>query len=319
MSDPTIAVVIPTYNRAAFLGPAVASIRAQSRRCTEIVIVDDGSTDDTARVVDRLGSGIRYVRQRNAGPAVARNRGIRETQADLIAFLDTDDRWLPKKLELQVEVMRRHPTVALVSADMAIEDDLGTLLTPSNFEKRGLRSFFEELSGQPIPHAPRRLLEVNFVNTSTALIRRDVLHALSGFDDRLRYGEDLELWLRIAARHDIACLPSVQEIRVEHATNVTKSIEPMLLDYVRRAEIVREWAAGTMPAWGKTPERYLSESLNDLGYWYFSEERLGDAKKAFERSLRSCVTGRALLYGASASMPLSLIRAVRAMKSRSPI
>jgi glycosyltransferase involved in cell wall biosynthesis len=313
--EPTVSVVIPTYNRAAFLGPAVASIREQTLPCNEIVIVDDGSTDDTEAVVATLGPGIRYVRQSNAGPAVARNRGIRETQTDLVGFLDTDDRWLPEKLALQVEVMKRHPSVALVCADMAIEDDSGKQLVDSNFEKRGMKRLFEDLDGKPIPDAPRRLLEINFVNTSTTLIRRDVLVALNSFDDRLRYGEDLELWLRIAAKHDLACLPSVQEIRVEHATNVTKSIEPMLLDYVRRAEIVGEWASGLLPAWGTTAADYLADSLNDLGYWYFSQDRLVDARRALWRSFRTRPTARALGYGTASWLPPWLIAAIRALKA----
>lgn len=315
VTAPTVSVIIPTYNRAAFLGAAVESVRAQSWPDVEIVIVDDGSTDDTEAVVSALGAGIRYIKQRNAGPAVARNRGIHETQADLIAFLDTDDRWLPEKLALQVDILQRYPSVALVCADMSVENDQGMMQVQSNFDRRGLKRFFDQLCGRPIPHAPQRLLEINFVNTSTVLVRREVLQALNAFDARLRYGEDLELWLRIAARHDIACVPSVQEIRVEHATNVTKSIEPMLLDYVRRAEIVREWAADLMHTWGTSAEVYLADSLNDLGYWYFSQSRLIEARRVFVRSLQTRTTARGLIYGAASCLPRSLIHAIRFVKS----
>ncbi|MDE2083006.1 MAG: glycosyltransferase family 2 protein, partial [Burkholderiales bacterium] len=277
----SVSVVIPTYNRAAFLPAAVASIRAQSRACDEIVIVDDGSRDDTREVVARLGAGVRYLPQANAGPAAARNRGIEAARGTLVAFLDTDDRWLPQKIERQLALFSREPALALVAADMAIEDNASGQHVASNFARRGLKACFDELDGRPVPQAPQRLLKLNFINTSTVLARREVLQALGGFDTRLRYGEDLELWLRIAARHPIACEPSVQEIRVEHASNVTKSVEPMLLGYVRMAEVIREWAREPMVGWGLSADRYVADALVELGYWYFSQQRWPEARAAF--------------------------------------
>jgi hypothetical protein len=182
-----------------------------------------------------------------------------------------------------------------------------------------MQASFADLDGKPVPNAPRRLLQVNFVNTSTVLVRRHVLLALNGFDARLRYGEDLELWIRIAARHQVACVPTVQEVRVEHSTNVTKSIEPMLVGYVAMSEIIREWAGNQMMMWGVDANRYVAESLTDLGYWYFAQDHLMEARRTLWRSLLEYPTLRALLYLAASVLPTSLIDLVRALKSpRSP-
>lgn len=316
MSDPTlVSVVIPTYNRAQFLPAAIASIRAQTHACGEIIIVDDGSTDDTAAVVEQIGADVRYVRQDNAGPAAARNRGISEARGDVIAFLDTDDRWLPTKTERQLAVLSKHPEVALVGADMAVEDSLGRELLSSNFAHRGLLPMFEHLAGSPVPNAPGQLLAVNFINTSTVMIRREALEAERGFDPRLRYGEDLELWLRIAARRGgVACVPSVEEIRVEHASNVTKSVEPMLIGYVRMAEVIREWAEPAMPQWGWSARQYLAACTAELGYFYFSRGRHAEARRAFARSFRSSASLRTAAYLAAACLPPKAVTALRRAK-----
>jgi glycosyltransferase involved in cell wall biosynthesis len=316
MRDPTISVVIPTYNRARFLPAAVASVRAQSYPCNEVLIVDDGSTDDTTEVVAGLGPEVRLIRQANAGPAAARNRGIHEAGGDLVAFLDTDDRWLPGKLAAQVELFRREPALGLVCADMAIENAAGVRLVDSNFVQRGLQQGFAALNGRPVPDAPRRLLELNFVNTSTVVARRQLLTDLGGFDTRLRYGEDLELWLRIAARHPIACVASVQEVRVEHDSNVTRSVEPMLLGYVKMAEAIREWAGAEMTRWGMDADRYVANCTADLGYWYFSNDRMSDARKAMAASFRQAPNMRSLVYLAGSLLPGPLRRFVRRIKAR---
>src|SRR5689334_2160139 len=102
MLKQSVSVVIPTYNRAELVGEAIDSVLGQSRPPLEVIVVDDGSTDDTADVVGRYGARVVYLRQPNCGPATARNVGVARARGDLIALLDSDDRWLPRKLELQV-------------------------------------------------------------------------------------------------------------------------------------------------------------------------------------------------------------------------
>jgi len=112
---PLISAIIPTYNSSVFLPMAVASIRAQSVAVAAIIIVDDGSTDDTREVIHGLDAKVVYIRQLNGGPAAARNRGIAAAESELIAFLDADDTWTESKLERQLATLARHPELALVA------------------------------------------------------------------------------------------------------------------------------------------------------------------------------------------------------------
>ena len=109
-----ISVIIPVYNGEAFLAEAVASVQEQSLAPNEIIIVDDGSEDGTVAVIESLGPEIRSIRQTNAGPAAARNRGLEMASGDFISFIDADDLWLPGKLKSQAQRLNGDPTIQLV-------------------------------------------------------------------------------------------------------------------------------------------------------------------------------------------------------------
>jgi glycosyltransferase involved in cell wall biosynthesis len=122
MLNTRISVVIPTYNSAAYLPAAIDSAFNQTLPPFEIVVIDDGSIDNTVEVLKPYEVRIRYIFQENKGPAAARNRGIAEANGDLIAFLDSDDVWLPEKLELQVPVLTENPKIGLVHSDFFLLD-----------------------------------------------------------------------------------------------------------------------------------------------------------------------------------------------------
>src|SRR5258707_1975884 len=113
---PRVSAIVTAYNGAAYVADAIESILAQTRPVDEIVVVDDGSTDNTAEIVESYRAfGVRCIRQENRGLPGARNRGVRETTGDLVAFLDCDDTWLPDKNDLQVDYLTAHPEAAMVS------------------------------------------------------------------------------------------------------------------------------------------------------------------------------------------------------------
>ena len=183
---PRVTVVIPTWNRAAVVVEAIDSVLQQSYRDFEIVVCDDGSTDDTAARIAAFGPPVRYRRQAHAGhPGSPRNLGIEAARGELIAFLDDDDLWEPDKLARQVELVDRE----------------GLDLVYTNRRFRFGDGAPSALAVTPAPASPDRLLDVvlegQFPTLCTALVRRTLLRAVEGFDETLATGEDLDLWLRL--------------------------------------------------------------------------------------------------------------------------
>lgn len=311
-----ISVIIPAYNAEAFIAGAIESIRCQDVAVDKILVVDDGSRDHTAEVVASLGQGITLLRQENSGPSAARNLGLAHARGDLIAFLDADDRWTPDKLGVQLAALERHPELGLVASDMAEVDSEGNLLVPSVLDKHGLLGEFQALDGAPVPRAVAKLVEKNFIPTGTVLARRAVFEAAGGFKNHIRYGEDLELWARIAARYPIACLAQVHLLRTQHANNTTKSTGPMLRDLVEVMRSLSSECRDALIEQHTPPARPLAKAWGDLGYWCFDNYEMSEARKAMFSSFKCAPSTRAMVYGLASCLPKSLVQAARSLKQK---
>ena len=186
-----VSVIIPTYNRSDRVPAAVASVLGQSFREREVLVVDDGSSDGTAEALEAFRGRIRVLRHdRNRGVSAARNTGIRASTAPLVAFLDSDDRWLPGKLEAQVRFFRDHPeAVACQTREIWVRR--GRRVNPA---RRHLKP-----SGDVFLPSLRRCL----VSPSAVMLRRTLLEEVGLFDETLPVCEDYDLWLRIGCRHPI--------------------------------------------------------------------------------------------------------------------
>jgi len=196
-SGSRVSAIITAYNGAAFVADAIESILAQTRPVDEIVVVDDGSTDNTAEIVEFYRAfGVRCIRQENRGLPRARNRGILETTGDLIAFLDCDDAWLPDKNALQVDYLAAHPEAAIVSGHAWWWD-------PTT-DRRWI-----ERMGARRSKLPREIMVYNCVgNASGTLIRRRIFEEVGLFDPAQIWAEDWELWMRVASRGEIGFIDS---------------------------------------------------------------------------------------------------------------
>ncbi len=182
-ADPEIDVVIPTFNRREMLAAAIESVLGQTYPNFNCLVVDDGSTDGTAELVRGYGDRVVCLRQENRGPAAARNRGIQAGRAGLIAFLDSDDRWDTRKLEIQRSAMERDPKV-LISHTQEIWYRRGEVLPQRKRHAKPSGDIF------------LRALEMCVVSMSTVMVRRNLFSRAGGFDEGLPCCEDYDFWLR---------------------------------------------------------------------------------------------------------------------------
>jgi len=195
-----VSIIIPAYNAASFIGDSVRSALTQTYPNKEIVVVDDGSTDDTRAILEEyIKSGqIKYFYQENKGPAAARNLGIKNSSGEFIAFLDADDVWLPEKLKKQIDLFK-NPKVGLVYSDMEFFGD-----------KFPFKKYSEMTKGFYRGEAMRELIKRNFIPISSVVLRREVFEMAGYFNEdfkRFPIGEDYELWLRVARVFEVDFIP----------------------------------------------------------------------------------------------------------------
>ena len=215
--SPTVSVVIPAYNSAWCVDQAIDSVLAQTYRDYEIIVVDDGSTDTTRDVVQRYGNAVRLISKPNGGMSSARNRGISEARGRYIAFLDSDDRWLPTKLACQVELLETHPDVVFCAAVATLEDPEGTRLG----EWGCCRSAEADLENVFANHSAVA------GGASAVLARTEAVCAEHGFDESLGGAEDTDLWIRLAARGRYVCIDEPLLIVLRRPGSVSRNLDAM--------------------------------------------------------------------------------------------
>ena len=215
LTSPLITVIIPTFNRARYVVTAVESALAQTYTNYEIIVVDDGSTDDTQQVLDRLAGQITYLYKANEGTAAAaRNFAMRRASGEYIALLDSDDLWLPHKLEAQMAFLQTHPEVGLVSGQVGIIDSSGTLLEPGPrypWQKAGPVRLEDIILRSPL-HA------------STLLVKRSLMNEALPFDPRFRICEDWHLCLTVAAQAPVGFIEEVVTYLRTHDSTSTYAL-----------------------------------------------------------------------------------------------
>lgn len=217
-----ISIIIPTHNRRAFLAEAITAALGQRGVDKEVIVVDDGSTDGTAALLESFGTAVRHVLQPHRGVSAARNRGIRMAGGEWLAFLDSDDLWLEDKLLRQQEFMARHPELRICQTDEVWLRN-GQRLNPRRYHRKPRGDCFA------------LLLERCLVSPSAVMLHRELLAEVGLFDETLPACEDYDLWLRIGCRHPLGLLDEALVIkRGGHPDQLSASL-PALDQYRIRA------------------------------------------------------------------------------------
>ena len=192
-SSPKVSVIVATYNRRDYVQEAINSVLEQTYPNFEIIVVDDGSSDDTDKILSKYGTRIHYKYQKNQGESVARNQGVASATGEYIAFLDDDDLWLPEKLARQVEILDENPDIGLVATQGFLIDQHSNLI-PDRYafpkHSTGLVELPEIILNSPI-------------GPSSSIVRRSVLAKIGAFDPLLKYGEDWDFVIRTGVHFSI--------------------------------------------------------------------------------------------------------------------
>ncbi|WP_142124358.1 glycosyltransferase [Pseudoxanthomonas sp. 3HH-4] len=234
--DIEVSVIIPTYNRRDLLPRAIDSVLAQTRRVDEIIVVDDGSTDGTADMLQaRYGERVKHVWQSNAGVSAARNHGLRLARGRYLALLDSDDEWLPEKTALQVAFLESRPDFGMVVCDVERIDG----------DYRHIDVFHRREVIRENGWALRWLLHNPALIPASVMLRRQVVDQLGGFDETLRTAEDLEFHLRVARHWPIGVVEQalVRAMRGHEGLSAASSTYD---DYVRVVEAAVASARGSL-------------------------------------------------------------------------
>jgi len=287
-------VIVPCYNVEHCVGRALDSVVRQTHQDFSIYAVDDGCTDNTLQVLETYAPRCMVISQVHAGPAAARNRAIRESVSPFVAFIDADDEWLPDKLERQLALLRRNESLGMVCSHCLICE-------AGSKENR-------HIGVDDVPHNGRlfkHLVRNCFVFTPSVIVRRRCLQEIGLFNEALPVSEDFNLWLRIAARWDIAITPAVFAIvnKRPGSLSLTISSEERLRSGVAALEHVRS-SCSTLSA---VEQHALRLALAERIYFYGSHLLSTGAQSVSRQHLSSALKLQSTHWRALAKLTLSYL------------
>jgi len=271
-----VSVILPCYNGVQWIGQAIESVLNQTFKDFELLVIDDGSTDNSKEIVSSYlcDERVRYIYQENRGFSGAINRGIRESKGDLIGFIGQDDLWLPNKLELQTKYLSKHGDVDLIHSSYFAIDPQGQIMGIRNMEIPNVSS-------------KRELIETlflwNFIGFETVLVKRKCFDEVGFFDERMVGFSDHDMWLRIAGKFNIVytSLPLVK--KREHTLQLSKTqAEKVLRDeflLVRKARYQYPFLEKVVP-------KKLASLYYSLGTVMLQKGNNEKAKKYFFKAFK---------------------------------
>jgi glycosyltransferase involved in cell wall biosynthesis len=281
-----VSVVIPAYNYARFLGETIQSVLDQTFRDFELIVVDDGSTDNTMEVVSSFKDNrIQYIYQENGGLSSARNTGIKASKGEYIAFLDSDDIWLPENLELKVKLLDSHPDAGLVCSDAYFFDNnTGANLGRSWHDPKRSHHRFD-----PVRATRQPLMEILrwgfFIGPCATIVRRQVFIAVGYFDESISPHEDWDLFVRIVQHFSIEIIDmQLLKVRV-HSTSLSKNQEKMYQGAIATInKVVRNGSLSGSEL--RLLKKHLALAHSRYGRWALLSGKIAEARKALIAGIR---------------------------------
>jgi len=295
MSDlPLVSVIMPAFNRADYITEALESVLGQDYPHKELVVIDDGSTDNTIEIVKSFGNRVRLMQQRNSGPAAARNRGIGAAAGKYVAFIDSDDVWLPGKLTAQVGYLEANPDVSVVHAELVPwsrgADGVFQRSSLPEIEPVKATIAVDPSSSGWIYH---RLLLAPMVNMSSMVVRRSLFEEIGLFDVSLLRGEDYEFTLRASRVTRIEMLDCVAVVYRRHSEQSIKHFPSINYELKAVGLALERWGlCGPDGACADADQvdRRLAESSFNFAYYHFWNGNPWVAFRSFLNSLRRVPT-----------------------------
>ncbi len=289
---PKISIIIPTYNCAAYIPEAVDSVLKQSYQDFEIIIVDDGSTDNTSQVLERYGSkaSIKYIYQENKGPGAARNAGMKLSEGEYICFLDADDEFKSDSLKLRQEFLDQHEDVMMVFTDYGLKKTedacIKRYLVDNEFLEYFKDSFmirsdkgivfndkFTDLFYSFSPHP---------ISTITVMMKRSVIGSVGYFKTDTSVGEDRDYWIRIADNYKIGYIDEATAVYNNYRSFLTKDVERYCRERIRSLQ--------NTPNQGTSRKKMVHMNISDtyfqLGYYFYKKNNRRSAVKCFISGLK---------------------------------
>jgi len=269
-----VSVVIPAYNADPWIAETLDSVLEQTFRDFEVIVVDDGSTDQTPELAASYGDQIRYLHKENGGTPSARNAGIRAARGSYIAFVDADDLWRPEKLEIQMQLFHDDPDLAWVySSAILFEEQVNQLLYRVN---QGMKMYAGDIL--------RPLLLSSFICSATPVIRRDVFDTVGYFEESFPHSDEWDMWLRIAAKYEVGF---VDQPLAKHRIHANSKIGRMNFEFCYRARLtVVENAVSRNPdRLSDLRERAIASVCTGMGQWMLKRKDPVAARKMFARAI----------------------------------
>lgn len=272
---PRVSVIVPTYNRTHLIGETIRSVLNQSFRTIELIVMDDGSTDNTKEIISGFGDSVRYFHQENKGRSIARNEGFKAARGEYICFLDSDDLLAPRKLERQVALLNAKGQLGFVYCDYQFIDQTGgSLPKPQIYAKHPLQRGW----------IFRHLLYFDFIPLPTILIRRQCLEEEGLFDRLMGHAEDFDWLLRLSKRYETDYIPEPLCLIRTHSGNTSMTA---IADATIEVLTKHLFLVDTKTVLGKDWRRVYFDCYFTVANFYYNRRDMGSARKYFFEALRA--------------------------------